>query len=136
MHNSLLYNLAASQLITFANPLDYFGLYWGTPSPNNTIGFFNGDTLLQSFTGDAIVGNVTASAAVYANFFAEPGESFNKVVLSDSLIGFESDNHAYKVGASTTVPEPASSLSVFAGVVAGAVAKRKHQRKVVDRSDR
>lgn len=122
--------------IAFANPLDYFGLYWGTPSPNNTISFFNGDKLLQSFTGDAPASLVTSSGAVYANFFAEPGESFNKVVLSDSLIAFESDNHAYKVADSTPVPEPASSLSVFAGVVAGALVKRKQQRKVVDRSDR
>jgi hypothetical protein len=77
-----------------------------------------------------------SSGAVYANFFAEPGESFNKVVLSDSSIAFESDNHAYKVADSTPVPEPASSLSVFAGVVAGALVKRKQQRKGVDRSDR
>jgi len=122
--------------IDFANPLDYFGLYWGTPSANNTISFFNGDTLLQSFTGDAIASNVITNAAVYTNFFAEPGESFNKVVLSDSSIAFESDNHAYKVDDSTPVPEPASSLSVFAGVVAAALVKRKQQRKVVDRSDR
>jgi hypothetical protein len=122
--------------IDFANPLDYFGLYWGTPSTNNTISFFNGDTLVQSFSGDAVVGSVTPSAAVYVNFFAEPGESFNKVVLSDSSIAFESDNHAYKVDDSTPVPEPASSLSVFAGVVAAALVKRKQQRKVVDRSDR
>jgi len=122
--------------IAFANPLDYFGLYWGTPSANNTISFFNGDTLLQSFTGDLPASLVTTSGAVYANFFAEPGESFNKVVLSDSSIAFESDNHAYKFADSTPVPEPASSLSVFAGVVAGALVKRKQQRKVVDRSDR
>jgi hypothetical protein len=122
--------------IDFANPLDYFGLYWGTPSSTNTISFFNGDTLLQSFSGDAIVSGITPSGAVYANFFAEPGESFNKVVLSDSSIAFESDNHAYKFADSTPVPEPASSLSVFAGVVAGALVKRKQQRKVVARSDR
>jgi hypothetical protein len=122
--------------IAFANPLDYFGLYWRTPSANNTISFFNGDTLFQSFSGDAPASLVTSAGAVYANFFAQPGESFNKVVLSDSDIAFESDNHAYKFAASTPVPEPASSLSVFAGVVAGALVKRKQQRKVVDRSDR
>ena len=124
--------------IDFANPLDYFGLYWGTPSGNNTISFFNGDTLLQSFTGDALLSTVTSRGAVFANFFAEAGESFNKVVLSDSSIAipFESDNHAYKVSGSTPVPEPASLLSVFAGVVAGALVKRKQQRKVVVRSDR
>jgi hypothetical protein len=122
--------------IAFANPLDYFGLYWGTPSPNNTISFFNGDTLLQSFTGNAIVSNVTTNAAVYTNFFAEPGEFFNKVVLSDSSIAFESDNHAYKVVASESVPEPVTSLTAFASVVAGVLMKRQQQRKGVDPSDR
>jgi len=122
--------------IAFANPLDYFGLYWGTPSPNNTISFFNGNTLLQSFTGDAIVGNVTTNAAVYTNFFAEPGEFFNKVVLSDSSIAFESDNHAYKVAPSESVPEPLTSLTAFASVVAGVLMKRQHQRKGVDPSDK
>jgi hypothetical protein len=124
--------------IDFANPLDYFGLYWGTPSANNTISFFNGNTLLQSFTGDAICQRsiVHPSGAVYANFFAEPGESFNKVVLSDSSVAFESDNHAYKVAASESVPEPLTSLTAFASVVTGVLMKRQQQRKVVDRSDR
>ena len=122
--------------IAFANPLDYFGLYWGTPSENNTLSFFNGNTLLQSFTGDAIVSGITPSGAVYANFFAQPGESFNKVVLSDSSFAFESDNHAYKVAASESVPEPLTSLTAFASVVTGVLMKRQQQRKVVDRSDR
>ncbi|MEG3959710.1 Npun_F0296 family exosortase-dependent surface protein [Microcoleus sp. herbarium2] len=122
--------------IDFANPLDYFGLYWGTPSANNTLSFFNGNTLLQSFTGDTIASGVTPSGAVYANFFAQPGEFFNKVVLSDSSFAFESDNHAYKVAASESVPEPLTSLTAFASVVTGVLMKRQQQRKVVDRSDR
>jgi len=121
--------------IDFANPLDYFGLYWGTPSANNTISFFNGNTLLQSFSGAAVVSGITPSAAVYANFFAEAGESFNKVVLSDSSIAFESDNHAYKV-ASEPVPEPLTSLTAFASVVTGVLMKRQQQRKGVDPSDK
>ncbi|WP_445248536.1 Npun_F0296 family exosortase-dependent surface protein [Microcoleus sp. OTE_8_concoct_300] len=122
--------------IAFANPLDYFGLYWGTPSANNTIGFFNGNTLVQSFSGNAIDSSVITNGGVYANFFAQPGEFFNKVVLSDSSIAFESDNHAYKVGASESVPEPVTSLTAFASVVGGVLMKRQQQRKVVDRSDR
>jgi len=120
--------------IAFANPLDYFGLYWGTPSANNTISFFNGDTLLQSFRGDALYSIVPSTGAAYANFFAEAGESFNKVVLSESSVAFESDNHAYKVAES--VPEPLTSLTAFASVVTGVLMKRQQQRKVVDRSDR
>jgi hypothetical protein len=123
--------------IAFANPLDYFGLYWGTPDANNSISFFNGDTLLQSFTGDALFSTVTSgSGAAYANFFAGPGESFNKVVLSDTGVAFESDNHAYKVAASESVPEPVTSLTAFASVVGGVLMKRQQQRKGVDRSDR
>ena len=121
--------------IDFANPLDYFGLYWGTPNANNTISFFNGDTLLQSFTGNAVGSSVITNGGVYANFFAEAGESFNKVVLRDSSIGFESDNHAYKVAASESVPEPLTSLTAFASVVTGVLMKRQQQRKGVDRSD-
>jgi hypothetical protein len=122
--------------IAFANPLDYFGLYWGTPSANNTISFFNGNTLLQSFSGDALYRIVPSTGAAYANFFAEAGESFNKVVLSDSSVAFESDNHAYKVAASESVPEPLTSLTAFASVVTGVLMKRQQQRKVADRSDR
>jgi hypothetical protein len=120
--------------IAFANPLDYFGLYWGTPNANNTISFFNGDTLLESFRGDALYSVVPSTGAVYANFFAEAGKSFNKVVLSEISVAFESDNHAYKVAES--VPEPVTSLTAFASVVAGVLMKRQQQRKVVDRSDR
>ena len=122
--------------IAFANPLDYFGLYWGTPSINNTIGFFNGDRLLQSFSGNAIGSSVITNGGVYANFFAAAGESFNKVVLSDNSVAFESDNHAYKVAASESVPEPLTSLTALASVVGGVLLKRQQQRKVVDRSDR
>lgn len=122
--------------IAFANPLDYFGLYWGTPSANNTIGFFNGDTLVQSFSGAAVLSGVNTSGAVYANFFAAAGESFNKVVLSDNAPAFESDNHAYKVAASESVPEPLTSLTAFASVVAGVLMKRQQQRKGIDPSDR
>ena len=121
--------------IAFANPLDYFGLYWGTPSANNTLSFFNGDRLLQSFSGDALYSVVPSTGAAYANFFAEAGESFNKVVLSDSSFAFESDNHAYKVAASESVPEPLTSLTAFASIVTGVLMKRQQQRKVVDRSD-
>lgn len=122
--------------IAFANPLDYFGLYWGTPRANNTISFFNGNTLLQSFSGDALYSIVPSTGAAYANFFAEAGESFNKVVLSEMSVAFESDNHAYKVAASESVPEPVTSLTAFASVVTGVLMKRQQQRKVVARSDR
>jgi hypothetical protein len=122
--------------IAFANQLDYFGLYWGTPSANNTLSFFNGDRLLQSFNGDALYSAVPSTGAVYANFFAQPGESFNKVVLSDSSIAFESDNHAYKFVASESVPEPLTSLTACASIVGGVLMKRQQQRKVVDRTDK
>ena len=120
--------------IAFANPLEYFGLYWGTPSANNTISFFNGNTLLQSFSGDALYSTVPSTGAAYANFFADAGESFNKVVLSEISVAFESDNHAYKVAES--VPEPVTSLTAFASVVTGVLMKRQQQRKGVDRSDK
>ena len=133
---SLLGNALGTSPVTiaFANPLDYFGLYWGTPDESNTISFFNGATLLQSFSGAAAVGSMNPSAAVYTNFFAAPGESFNKVVLSDSG-AFESDNHAYKV-ASESVPEPVTSLAAVASIVGGVLMKRQQKGKGFDPSDR
>jgi hypothetical protein len=110
-------------------------LYWGTPSANNTISFFNGDTLLQSFRGDALYSITPSTGAAYANFFAAAGESFNKVVLSEISVAFESDNHAYRV-ASQPVPEPLTSLTAFASVVTGVLMKRQQQRKGVDPSDK
>ncbi|MDY6785074.1 MAG: PEP-CTERM sorting domain-containing protein [Cyanobacteriota bacterium] len=95
--------------ISFAQSIDYFGLYWGSVDPYNSISFYNDTTLIATFTGNDVPSQKRSS--VYANFFADPGEMFNRIVLKSSTTALESDNHAYKFA--TTVPEPVSTLSLF-----------------------
>ncbi|WP_373530278.1 PEP-CTERM sorting domain-containing protein [Nostoc sp.] len=119
-----------SVTINFAQALDYFGLHWGSVDTYNSIAFFDGNTLLNTFTG-AQVPDTTASGNqaspqdnVFVNFLADPGQTFNKVVLSSTGIAFESDNHSYKLA---SVPEPTSMLGLlaFGAVSAGSFIKRK-----------
>ena len=131
--------------INFAAPINYFGLYWGSVDTYNSIGFYDGNTLLTDFStngqtldtsglggyfGGALVpqaqavGSWTSAADnTFVNFFANPGESFTSVVLQSTGIAFESDNFAYVVG----TPEPSSILGllILGALSAGTVIKGK-----------
>jgi PEP-CTERM motif len=101
--------------IAFATPVVYFGLYWGSPDPTNTITFFNGATQLFSLTGQNLHDQYNVSLgsnnAAYVNFFAGSGESYTRIVVSAAgSFPFETDNHAF-----ATVPEPGSLLLMGAG---------------------
>lgn len=115
--------------LNFASALDYFGLYWGSVDPYNSISFFNGDTLLATFTGNDV--STTASGSwtgatdnLYANFFAGSGEAFNKVVLNSTGIAFESDNFAYRAA-----PEPLTLGGTAIGLALGARMRKKMKDK-------
>ena len=101
---------SGAMTVNFATPIVYFGLYWGSPDPLNTITFFNGATQLFSFTGQTLnsqfgVG-LGLNNAAYVNFFAGPGESVTSIVMSPSgSFPFEQDNHAF-----VATPEPSSLL--------------------------
>ncbi|MHC5719511.1 MAG: Npun_F0296 family exosortase-dependent surface protein, partial [Nostoc sp.] len=43
-----------SVTIDFAQALDYFGLYWGSVDLGNSIAFYNGNTLLNTFSGNQV----------------------------------------------------------------------------------
>ncbi|MEH1997952.1 MAG: PEP-CTERM sorting domain-containing protein [Nostoc sp.] len=119
-----------SVTIDFAQALDYFGLQWGSIDKYNSIAFFNGNTLLNTFTGSQVPGTTASGNQfspqdnVFVNFLAEGGQTFNKIVLSSSDIAFESDNHSYRLA---SVPEPTATLGLLAfGVMsAGSFVKRK-----------
>ncbi|MBD2386757.1 Npun_F0296 family exosortase-dependent surface protein [Cylindrospermum sp. FACHB-282] len=115
--------------ILFDKALDYFGLHWGSVDTYNSIEFYSGGSLLQSFTGSNVPGTTASGNQtspqdnVFVNFFADAGQTFDKVVLKSTSNAFETDNHAYRVA----VPEPGSILGLlaFGALGAGTFAKRK-----------
>lgn len=119
-----------SVTIDFDQALDYFGLHWGSVDTYNSIEFYSGISLLQSFAGTDIPGATgggnqsSPQDNLFVNFFADAGQTFNKVVLKSSGTAFESDNHAYRVA---NVPEPGSMLGLlaFGALGVGSFTKRK-----------
>lgn len=120
--------------IEFADKLDYFGLYWGSIGWYDSIEFYNGSTQVASFTGEDASGIPGSSGSwtdpeynMYVNFFADGGESFDKIVLNASAIAFESDNHAYRVA---SVPEPSAVLGLLglSGILAAGSLKKRQEK--------
>lgn len=85
-----------SETITFTSEKNTFGLYWGSLDSYNTIKFYDGDTLVASYTGDQFAplfpnGNQGSfSSNGYVQFSHLP--LFDKVVLASSANAFEIDN--------------------------------------------
>jgi hypothetical protein len=85
-----------TETITFASEKNAFGLYWGSLDSYNTIKFYDGTTLVASYTGNDILplfptGNQGSFASNgYVEFSGL--HSFNKVVLGSSSNAFEIDN--------------------------------------------
>ena len=85
-----------TETITFASEKNAFGLYWGSVDPYNSIKFYDGATLVASYTGADISplfpnGNQGSFASNgYVEFSGL--HSFNKVVLASSSNAFEIDN--------------------------------------------
>lgn len=114
--------------------LGYFGLYWGSVDDFNSVSFFSGATSLGTFSraqvaaafaaaGFGTLPAGTANGSTYVNFFADAGESFDRIVFSSTARAFESDNHAYKV-----IPTPAL-LPGLIGMGLAALRKRKGEQE-------
>jgi VCBS repeat-containing protein len=95
--NYLSVGAGGTETITFAALENSFGLYWGSVDPFNTIDFYNGTTLVASFTGNDVSplfanGNLGSfSSNGYVEFLGLA--SFDKVVLgTGSTNAFEVDN--------------------------------------------
>ena len=98
----------ATETITFASEKNVFGLYWGSVDSYNTIKFYDGTTLVASYTGADIspllsTGNQGSFASNgYVEF--QGLHSFNKVVLGSTSNAFEIDNIS-----AGSVPTPQAS---------------------------
>lgn len=120
--------------ITLATAANYIGFYAGSLDAFNLIEFYNGSTLVSSYTGSdlaALAGvpaNGDQSIGRYFNVF-ETGNSFTTVLLTSSQNAFELDNFAIGVaGPPSQVPLP-GTLSLFGlGLVAAAVGRAKAKK--------
>jgi hypothetical protein len=94
--------------VDFSTPINYFGFYFGSPDPNNSVQIFNGATSILTLTGAQLIGMGVPGGTggfAYVNFTAQGSEQFTRIVFSTPNFPFETDNHAFRA-----VPEPATLL--------------------------
>jgi hypothetical protein len=114
-------------------PNQYFGLLWGSVDDYNTLSFYNGATLLFSFSGHDVdplaTGNQGAAGTFYVNINSDT--SFDRVVASSTQYGFEFDNVTLAVNPHSPInispiPEPESYAMLLAGLaMVGAMVRRR-----------
>ena len=103
--------------IDFSTPIEYYGLYLGSPDWYNSFTFYETGNLnnpIATFNGLQLIppGNGDQSIGAYINFHANGG-AISRIVLSSTRAALETDNHAY--GA---VPEPAT-MGLMGGALLG-----------------
>ena len=99
--------------------------------------FYNGNTLLGSFTGNDVIqagaafgDPVSAGSNQYVNFFLN-GLWFDRIVFSTSTYAFESDNHAFAaVPAPVPVPEPGTLALMGVGMAGLLLTRRRRTANV------
>lgn len=109
----------------------YFGLLWGSVDSFNTLSFYDGNTLLFSFTGLDVDSVATGSQAADGTFYVNINSDtpFDKVVASSPEYGFEFDNVA--LGRDPIqlpingVPEPGTLTLLGVGLLGSIAARRR-----------
>jgi hypothetical protein len=94
--------------VTFASAKTYFGVWWSAGDAANTLEFYQGATLLNTFTVASLIGSLNSSyygnpnsgqnpnePYVYLNFTSSDALGFDKIrFINLTTSGFESDNHS------------------------------------------
>lgn len=126
----------------FAAQKSYFGMLWGSVDSFNDISFYNGATLVATFTGTQICstcnGSQASGGAVFVNidFNAANNVYFNKVVMSDnSGNSFEFGDVAVNTSVvpisgpyvDVVVPEPAMAGVLAFGLLGLGAARRRRR---------
>ena len=121
-------NSSGPTTLTFTQGLSYFGFLWGSPDAYNQVTFWNGNTVLGSYSGSAVMAppNGNQSFASYFNVSATGGDVITKVTFASSGMAFETDNHAFV----TAVPEAQTYAMMLAGLgLMGAIVRRRKSRQ-------
>jgi MYXO-CTERM domain-containing protein len=101
-----------SVTISFTQPVEYFGMAWGTKDSFNAVEVFDGATLLLR------IGNNGFFDTEYLNVFAGLGESFTSIVLLSAGNFFETDNHSYRLAEVVDTPAPTAMALIGLGAAA------------------
>lgn len=110
----------------------YFGLLWGSVDTANSLSFYDGNTLLFTYTGhdvDSLAnGNQGAAGTLYVNINSD--SPFNKVVASSTAYAFEFDNVALglrpiSLNETAQIPEPGTLALMGLGLLAGIANRRR-----------
>jgi hypothetical protein len=109
-------------VVNFSQPIDYFGLYWGSPDATNTINFFDGSTEIFSLTGAQLNSEYGVALgdgnAAFVNFTAGPSEVYTRIVISPAGGDpFENDNQAFIAAPAAPTPEAGTGALTALGMV-------------------
>ena len=114
-------NQVPTTTLTLNTPSAYFGLWWSAGDPANKLSFYNGATLVASFTTASLVNVLPASYKgnptpaflgkdagekfAFFNVYGEAGATWDSIVFTNTgASGFESDNHTTRVDAWGQLP--------------------------------
>ena len=122
---------SGSVTASLAEEYNYLGLWWGSIDAYNSISFFNGSTLVESFTGSQIVDPSARNTngtklSLYVNFLDL--DKFDRFMLTSTNNAFEADNIAIG-NAPDPVPEPATMTLFGCGLVGITAFRRRRNKK-------
>jgi len=106
----------ATETITFTSQKNTFGLYWGSIDTYNSIKFYDGTTLVASYTGadiSPLIANGNQKSFTSNGYVQFTGlHAFNKVELISTSNSFEIDNIS-----AGYIPPPPSTLDTITGTL-------------------
>lgn len=92
----------SSVTLNFGSTQHYLGLLWGSVDAYNTLSFYNGNTLVGTFTGSQVNPGANGDRGLNGTYYVNindtsfgSGSGFTKVVATSSQYAFEFDNVAF-----------------------------------------